>query len=152
MLITWRIEKRRGNLRPELTYSVILEGHEKGLALPYVRVESTIPEPPASWQAHCHPHEHERAGAPPAGHYSLATPSHAMRGTGQSLRLPWREDNAYPEVEASFWLLRAAFEQELAAAHASEPMDVTGKLAVSGELKRDMAAAIVADRLLRLAR
>ncbi len=151
MLITWHIEKKRGNLRPELSYSVILEGHEKGLALPYVRVQSTIPEPPAAWQAHCHPGEHERAGAAPAGCYSLATPSHAMRGTGQTLRLPWRADNRYPEVVASFRKLREAFEAELAAARASEPMDEGGELSVSLELKRDMALAIVADRLLRLA-
>lgn len=152
MRITWHIEKRRGNLRPELTYAVVLEGHEKKLALPYVSIQSTIPEPPAAWQAFCHPGQHERAGLPPAGYYDLATPSHAMRETGKTFRLPWREDNAYPEVEASFRALRRAFEATLAAAHASEPMDVRGELGVSAGLRREMAPAILADRLLRLAK
>jgi len=152
MRIIWHIEKKRGNLRPELTYAVVLEGHEKALALPYVRIVSTIPEPPASWQAHCHPGEHERAALPPAGFYELATPHHAMRELRQSLRLPWREDNAYPEVEASFGELRRAFEAALAAAHASGPMDVRGELALSTARKREMAPAMMADRLLRLAK
>ncbi|EFL50409.1 conserved hypothetical protein [Solidesulfovibrio fructosivorans JJ]] len=153
MRITWYIEKKRGNLRPKLTYSVVLEGYEKELALPYVRITSTIPEPPSSWQPHCHPGEFERSGAPAAGCYELATPSHLMRnGSGQTLRLPWREDNAYPEVDASFQALREAFEEALATAHASEPMDERGELVVSPALKRDMAPAIMADRLLRLAK
>ncbi|MHC1789302.1 hypothetical protein [Solidesulfovibrio sp.] len=152
MRITWNIEKKRGNLRPELSYDVVLEGHEKALALPYVRIDSTIPEPAASWQAHCYPHELERAGHAPAGVYQLATPNHAAGTLRQSLRLPWRADNAYPEVEASFRELRRAFEAALAAAHDSHPMDERGELALSASLKREMAPALMAERLLRLAR
>ncbi|MHC1710950.1 MAG: hypothetical protein AB9872_02180 [Solidesulfovibrio sp.] len=152
MLITWDIKKTRGNLRPELRYNVVLEGHEKALALPYVRIASTIPEPPASWQTHCYPGEYERSGLPSVGYYALATPSHAMHQTGQSLRLPWRDDNAYPEVEESFRELRRAFEKALAAAHASEPMSVHGELVLSTVLRRDMAPALMADKLLQLAR
>ncbi len=152
MRITWHIEKKRGNLRPTLTYDVILEGREKALALPYVRITSTIPEPPASWQAHCYPGEHERAGAPAKGVYELATPSHAMGHLRQSLRLPWRQDNAYPEVEESFDRLRQALEAHLAAAHASQPMDMRGELTLSATLRRDMAPAVMAERLLRLAK
>lgn len=151
MRITWNIEKKRGNLRPQLTYQVVLEGHEKALALPLVRVESTIPEPPSSWQPHCYPHEFERAGAAPAGFYQLSTPGHARARHGCTLRLPWREDNRYPEVEESFELLRQAFEQALEAAHASEPMDVSGELAVSANVKRRLAPSLLADRLLGLA-
>jgi hypothetical protein len=151
MRITWHIEKKRGNLRPELSYDVILEGHEKVLALPYVRIDSFIPEPPSSWQAHCYPGEYERAGVPPVGVYQLATPNHAMGRLRQSLRLPWREDNAYPEVEASFGALRQAFEAALAAAAASQPMDERGELALTASLKRQLAPSLMADRLLRLA-
>ena len=152
MRITWHIEKKRGNLRPQLFYDVLLEGHEKALALPYVRIDSTISEPAASWQAHCYPHEHERAGHAPAGVYQLATPNHAAGTLRQSVRLPWREDNAYPEVEASFRELRRAFEAALAAAHDSHPMDERGELALSASLKRELSPALMAERLLRLAR
>ena len=151
MRITWHIAKKRGNLRPELSYDVVLEGHEKALALPYVRIDSTIPEPAASWQAHCYPHEHERAGQIPASVYQLATPNHAAGTLRQSLRLPWREDNVYPEVEASFQALRRAFEAAFAAAGASQPMDVRGELTLSAGLKRDLAPSLMADRLLGLA-
>lgn len=152
MRITWHIEKRRGNLRPVLTYAVALEGCEKELAMPLVRVESSIPEPPASWQAHCYPHEHERAGAPPAGRYQLSTPGHARARHEHALRLPWREDNAYPEVEESFQELRRAFEAALAQAHASEPMDLRGELDLTQALRRGMAPSVMAERLLRLAK
>lgn len=151
MRITWNIEKKRGNLRPVLTYQVVLEGFEKALALPMVRVESTIPEPPSSWQPHCYPHEFERAGAAPAGRYQLSTPGHARGKHGLTIRLPWREDNLYPEVEESFELLREAFEQALNAAHESEPMDEHGEVAVSASMKRRLAPALLADRLLSLA-
>ena len=152
MRITWHLEKKRGNLRPELSYDVVLEGQEKSLALPYVRIDSTIPEPAASWQAHCYPCEHERAGIAPTGVYQLATPNHAAGTLRQSLRLPWREDNAYPEVEQSFRELRRAFEAALAAAHGSQPMDMRGELALSASLKCEMAPALMAERLLRIAR
>ncbi len=151
MRITWHIEKKRGNLRPVLDYAVVLEGSEKALALPFVRIDSTIPEPPASWQPHCYPNEHERAGLPPTGCYALATPRHDSRNRSQILRLPWREGNDYPEVEASFLALRVAFEAALAAAHASEPMDARGELTLSVGLRRELAPALLADRLLGLA-
>jgi len=151
MRITWRIEKRRGNLRPVLTYEAVLEGAEKELAVPFVRIESTIPEPPSSWQAHCYPHEHERSGAAPCGCYTLATPGHQRPKNSQSLRLPWREGNSYPEVEESFRQLRLAFEEALAAAHDSDPMDEQGELSLSTGLRRELAPALMAERLLRLA-
>ena len=45
MHIEWNITKRRGNIRPILHYTVTLEEHERELALPFIRVVSTIPEP-----------------------------------------------------------------------------------------------------------
>lgn len=152
MRIEWRIDKQRGNLRPVLRYTVSLEPHEKALAVPSVRVQSTIPEPPDSWRPHCYPGESERAGEASKGMYVLDAPSHAGRETETTLRLPWREDNEYPEVEASFALLRDACEAQLTRAHASEPMNLRGELRATESLRRHVAPAVVAERLLRLAR
>jgi len=69
-----------------------------------------------------------------------------------ALRLPWREDNHYPEVEDSFRELRRAFEAALAQAHASEPLDLRGELALTQALRRELAPAVMAERLLRLAK
>ena len=92
MHIEWNITKRRGNIRPVLHYTVTLEEHERELALPFIRVVSTIPEPPDSWQEFCYPGQHERAENPASGKtYDLEIPSHKGRLWKQSLRLPWRE-------------------------------------------------------------
>ena len=80
MHIEWNITKRRGNIRPILHYTVTLEEHERELALPFIRVDSTIPEPPDSWQEFCYPGQHERAGNPASGKtYDLEIPSHKGR-------------------------------------------------------------------------
>ena len=91
MRITWKIEKKRGNLRPVLTYTVTLEDFERQLATPPLSITSLIPEPPESWQEHCWPGQHERAGQDDAGErpcYQLSIPSHKGRHGSQSLRLP----------------------------------------------------------------
>lgn len=67
------------------------------------------------------------------------------------MRLPWRESNSYPEVEASFQLLRAAFEKELAAAHSSQPMEEEGALACSTKAKAAIAPEVLAERFLNFA-
>ncbi len=151
MKIEWSINKKRGNIRPELNYSVLLEEHEKALAMPFLRIESEIPEPPDSWQEHCYPGQHERAGLPPKGFYALETPSHKGRIWKQSLRLPWREDNAYPEVERSFAKLREAFEAELQQAYDSQPMNETKSLLGTEMAKERIAPGVLAERLLKLA-
>lgn len=151
MRITWRITKQRGNHRPVLRYAVTLDEHEIALGMAVVRIESTIPEPAEAWRECCLPGEFERGARPPAGVRLLETPSHAQVSGETSLRLPWREDNAYPEVEESMQLLRRAFEAALAAAHASAPMDEQGELLCSAELRRELAPDVLAQRLLRLA-
>ena len=136
MHIEWNITKRRGNIRPVLHYTVTLEEHERELALPFIRVVSTIPEPPDSWQEFCYPGQHERAENPASGKtYDLEIPSHKGRLWKQSLRLPWREENDYPEVEQSFKKLCDAFEAELKAAYGSLPMDESNSLAASSHLE-----------------
>jgi hypothetical protein len=151
MRIVWNIEKKRGNLRPLLRYKVMLEEHEKALALPPVRVRSTIPEPPDSWQSHCYPGNHERGGGNSQGMYFLESPAHKGRERDNELRLPWRENNKYPEVEESFILLRKALEEQLASAHSSEPMNEEGEMGTSTEMKTTIAPDILAKRLLQLA-
>ncbi len=152
MHITWNITKQRGNLRPLLTYSVTLEEHEKALALPPLRVRSSIPEPEEAWREYCYPGELERAeGAAATSCYELETPSHKGRTWPQTLRLPWRADNAYPEVEASFLALRRAFEAVLAEACRSEPMKEQGALSSSEASRSFVAPGVLADRFLRMA-
>jgi hypothetical protein len=151
MRIEWSIEKKRGNLRPVLRYTVTLERHEEHLALPMVRIISTIPEPPSSWQAFCYPDQFERAGVEPAGYYLLETTNHKRKTGSAELRLPWRPDNRYPEVERSFEALRAAFEVELAAAHHSGPMSERGELVLRPAVREVIAPAVVAERLLKMA-
>ena len=143
--------KKRGNLRPVLTYTVTLEDFERQLATPPLSITSLIPEPPESWQEHCWPGQHERAGQDDAGErpcYQLSIPSHKGRHGSQSLRLPWREDNSYPEVEASFRLLREAFASELERAGASRPMHEENSLELGGTALRSVAPAILGQRFL----
>ncbi|MDD4701991.1 MAG: hypothetical protein PHI96_07180 [Desulfovibrio sp.] len=61
MQIEWKIAKKRGNLRPVLSYSVHLEDHEKALALPVVCIVSSIPKPDEDRQDYCYPGLLERA-------------------------------------------------------------------------------------------
>lgn len=154
MRITWKIEKKRGNLRPVLTYTVTLEDFERALATPPLSITSLIPEPPESWQEHCWPGQHERAGRDGSDdrpYYQLSIPSHKGRHGSQSLRLPWREDNSYPEVEASFRLLREAFAREVERAGASRPMHEENSLELGGTTLRTVAPAILGQRFLEAA-
>ena len=156
MHIEWTITKKRGWLRPTLTYTITLEAHEKALALPEVSVLSSIPKPEEERQEHCPPGRFERAasaniGAASGSCHELETPSHTGHPWPRSLRLPWRANNEYPEVEASFLLLRDAFEKELAAAYASLPMQDAGSLRTSDRAKSGIAPGILAERFLQLA-
>lgn len=153
MKITWKINKKRGYLRPTLTYGISLAEHEKALALPAMRIKSCIPEPLDSWQEHCYPGQYERATQPAYGDmYDLDIPSHKGRHGPQSLRLPWREDNSYPEVEISFRHLRTVFEAEVAKAYASQPMSLECDLESSEEVQRILAPGVIGEKFLRFAR
>ena len=59
-----------------------------------------------------------------------------------------REDNSYPEVEASFRLLREAFASELERAGASRPMHEENSLELGGTALRSVAPAILGQRFL----
>lgn len=149
MNIEWKIEKKRGNYRPLLHYTVTLSEFECSLCLTAVRVQSVIPKPPeASW-SYCWPGHNERGQWTPSDWHLLMTPSHKDKSSSQTLKLPWREDNAYPEVEESFILLRDAFEEALSQAMQSVPMNQSGSLETSSAMRRTIAPAFAAGRILR---
>jgi len=153
MRIEWKIEKKRGNLRPDLRYSVSLEDHEKALALPPVRLTSTIPKPEDDHQDYCYPGQFERGeqtGPARNSFHVLESPSHKGQSWVQSLRLPWREGSEYPEVEESFLLLREAFEKELTAAYDSAPVAATQELLSSSTARKNIAPGVLAERFLQI--
>lgn len=149
MRIEWSIEKKRGNLRPKLTYEVTLDDYEKSLCLPMVRVQSDIPEPPESFVPHCWPDEHERGSWTPGVFYQLSTPSYKTGYLSETLTLPWRPDNQYPEVEHGFADLRDAFEDMLKDSSDSAPLSMSGELETTMAAKRQIASAFLAERILQ---
>jgi len=148
--IDWVITKKRGNFRPVLQYTITLTDFERELGMPMVRMQSSIPKPPdASWE-YCWPGQNERGAWTPEEFHQLSTPAHKTGEVVEILRLPWRGNNMYPEVEASFQALREAFESALAEAAASAPFRLRGCLETSGETRRVIAPAFAAERLLRI--
>ncbi|ACS80616.1 hypothetical protein [Maridesulfovibrio salexigens] len=150
MIIEWNITKKRGNFRPVLTYTISLEDFEKELGLPQVVLESNIPEPPDSWSASCLPGKCERNGCDCTA-YRIYTPDHKTGETSGKLMLPWREGSDYPEVKESFLKLRNNFEAVLKEAYDSHPIDVEGKLELSGDTRRHIASGLVSQRFLKAA-
>lgn len=153
MKIDWTISKKKGNIRPILSYSFIVESFEKELALPPVRIQSTIAEPFDAWEEHCYPKYNERAETPVfKGYYSLEIVSHKGHIWTQKIRLPWKEDNEYPEVEESFKILRTAFEKELARANASNAMEKSFSLQITDKASQCLAPHVLAERFLNFAK
>ena len=148
MHIEWNITKKRGNFRPVLTYTITLTDFEKSLAMASIRIESTIPKPPESGWTHCWPDEHERGNWEPAEYYTLQTPSHKTKDSLTSIKLPWKDSNEYPEVEASFTLLRDTFELALQKAMGSTALDERGELSTSAKAKKVIAPSFAAERIL----
>lgn len=150
MNIEWLITKKRGNFRPVLQYTITLTDYERELGMPMVRLHSSIPKPPdASWE-YCWPGQNERGTWTPDEFHYLSTPAHKTGQAVETLRLPWRGNNEYPEVDASFQALRRTFEAALAEASASAPLKLCGSLETTGETRRVIAPAFAAERLLRL--
>ncbi len=153
MKIEWSIKKERGNLRPLLSYSLTIEKFEKALALPPILLQSSIPEPVESWRDFCYPNVDERMEAPKYnGFYRLELVSHKGNAWVHKLRLPWREDNLYPEVEESFKMLRQAFEYELQSANASQPMNESSYLQITDVANQHIAPSVLAEKFLNFAR
>ncbi|WP_419779051.1 hypothetical protein [Maridesulfovibrio sp.] len=147
MIIEWNINKKRGNFRPVLSYSIKLEEFEKELGLPQVVMESTIPEPPNSWSASCLPEKCERSGET-CSTYRLYTPNHKKGEVEGKFTLPWRTDSDYPEIQDSFTRLRDHFEIILKEAYNSHPVDLNGRLELSEETRKYIAGGLISQRFL----
>lgn len=153
MKIEWTITKKRGNIRPMLHYCFVVESFERELALPPIRIESSIAEPLDACEEHCYPEKNERATSPLYnGFYMLEIVSHKGNLWPQKIRLPWREDNEYPEVEESFKKLRTVFEKELASANASVAMQKSSSLQITDTATQFVAPSILAERFLTFAK
>jgi hypothetical protein len=150
MLIEWRIQKKAGHLRPKLTYQVTLEPFELALAVPMVRITSTIPKPADAWQTHVWPGTKERGQETPMALYDLCSPSHKTGSCKEVLILPMRKDNSYPEVEESFLKLRESYEQVLLEAYENSAFETEGRLEMMPETKRRIAPGVAAARFLEL--
>ena len=149
MRIVWRIEKSRGNYRPGLSFTLELEDYEQRLAVEAVNVRSLIPRIEAPNEIYCLPECFERAGDwRPLDYHWLTAPFFRDRHRSGFIRLPFRECGSYPEVEQSFALLREAHEEVVRQAYTWGPISEVGRLDVSSEGRRAIAAKLTAHRLL----
>ena len=106
MKITWKIAKKRGNYRPELTYTCIKDSWEVDLAVQRVSIVSTIPEVEMRYQAECLPGEYERSARynpRTVGKVRLYTPHPEAERDSFTFLLPWRSGPSpdYPEVRGN---------------------------------------------------
>ena len=149
MRIQWTIKKKRGNFRPTLNYELTLEEHEKAMAVHAVGIDSLIPYIPRPHESHCLPGENERVdGWEPRDFVRLSVPHFKTGEIREFIRLPYRENMDYPEVEASFRMLRERFEAMVRRVYGQSPFEETGSLDVTPETAKDIAAAVTARKLL----
>lgn len=152
MKIEWKIEKQRGNYRPDLKYTISLEEHERAIATESIRIESTIPRIPQPGRRWCMPGEFERTeGWQPTEFHFLTVPWFRTGVASDFLRLPFRESGEYPEVEASFTRLREKYEEVVRKTYGWQPIKENGKLETSSETKTAIAARLAAMQMLALA-
>jgi hypothetical protein len=150
MLIEWNIAKKAGYRRPKLRYRVTLEPFEIDLAVPMVRITSTIPKPVDAWRSHRRPTASEPHTEEAEDVYPLFTPSHESGTCEEVLILPMRKDNHYPEIEASFRQLRQAYEDTLITAYENSAFEKTGRLEMTLDTKQRIVAGITANRFMEV--
>lgn len=148
MHIEWTIHKRAGHLRPKLHYAMTLEDFEIELAVPMVRITSTIPKPPDAGQHYVWPGTKECGREKPTQVYDLCSPSHKTGHCRETLMLPMRHGNDFPEVEDSLRKLRQAYEDALLTAYANSAFEIRGHLDMTSETKRRIAPVVAARRFL----
>ncbi len=149
MKICWSIDKKRGNYRPTLQYTITLEAHERAIAVDSLRIESTIPRIPTAGRSWCLPGQDERAeGWQPTEFHSLTVPWFKVGESSDVLRLPFRDSGLYPEVEASFARLRSAWEEVVRTTWNWEPLAESGMMETSEETKSAIAARLAAMQML----
>jgi hypothetical protein len=150
VLIEWKIKKKAGHMRPKLTYQVTLEPFEVALAVPMVRIASTIPKPPDAGQHYVWPGTKECGREESSEVYNLFSPSHKTGSSKEMLTLPMREDNRYPEVEESFLKLRRSYEKALVEAYENSAFETEGRLEMTPETKRRIAPGVATARFLEV--
>lgn len=149
MHIVWQIEKQLGNHRPRLSYILELEEYERRLAVEAVNIHSLIPRIEAPHQTFCLPKCFERdANWQPLDYHWLTAPFFRDGRRNGFIRLPFRESGRYPEVEQSFALLREAHEEVVRRAYNWGPISEAGRLDISSDGRRAIAASLTAERLL----
>ena len=149
MRITWDIDKKRGNHRPVLRYSIVLEEFERDLAVSSANILSTLPKLDAPHQPHCMPGEHERSpGWKPRDFHWISAPYFRDGIAEGSMRLPFRESGYYPEVEDSFSLLREQHENVIREAYSRSPIQHNGELDLTDKTRNSIAATLTARKML----
>lgn len=151
MKIHWTIKKKRGNYRPSLNYHIRLEPFEKDLAVHAVRVQSLIPEIPDSHQSFCMPDQNERHPSwAPMSFHSISVPYFKKGEIREFIRLPFRDSGEYPEIKASFLLLRKTYEKIVRQAYGHASLEIQEELDTSPETKACIAPAVAAKKMLEL--
>lgn len=151
MKIDWQIQKKRGNFRPRLKYTITLESFEKELAIHAVWIESQIPVIPNSHLSYCMPGEHERSLSWKPDRYHVFQVPYFKDGYMDGfIRLPFKESGEYPEVASSFEKLREEYEKKVRKAYAHPPLEQTGSLDISDDTRTRIASTVTANRLLAL--
>ncbi len=148
MRINWKIEKKRGNFRPSLKYTMVLEEHERELAVDAVQVKSGLPCLENPHQEFCLPGTHERTpGWVPTDFHWLSVPFFRDGEKGGTIRLPFRESGEYPEVKEAFLKLQEGYEQLVREAYDWAPIKEQGELDATLETKQAIAATLVSRKL-----
>ncbi len=151
MKIQWKIEKKRGNFRPTLKYTISLEEHERAIAVESVQIKSSIPRIPEPGRGWCMPGEYERAeNWTPTEFHFLAVPWFKTAVNSDFLRLPFRNSGEYPEVEESFSRLRQKYEEIVRKTYGWEPICQKGEMETSKQTKEAIAARLAAMQMLAL--
>lgn len=151
MRISWNIDKKQGNFRPNLHYHIELEDFEKELAISMVNLKSTIPKISESHLNYCFPESNERAANWQAEDFHMINTPYFKDGkTDGFIRLPFREDETYPEVEQSFTELQQRHEKLVREALNQKPIKKSCELDFSNTTKELIAGALAARRMLNL--
>ncbi len=151
MKIIWKIDKKRGNYRAGLSYSIALEEYEKELAVHAVNICSFIPIIPESNQDYCLPGCNERSADWKAENYHyINVPYFKLGELSDFIRLPFSESGCYPEVEKSFVKLRSIYEEVVKEAYGWKPISCRNELDTSKETKKHIAAKVTAGKMLAL--
>lgn len=149
MKINWQIEKKRGNYRPKLSYQIMLEEFERELAVDAVQIKSSIAKLQDATKEYCMPGSHERhPDWQPQDYHYLSVPYFKDGKSSGVFRLPFRENGEYPEVEASFQLLRKEYEEVVKKAYAHQPIKTHGELDLTRKTKEAIAASLTAKKML----